>query len=107
VRRLQHGPAGVLELLAGAQDGLVADHAVAFDFLALAVAVGDDPVTAPQLRGDGAEVLDPHRVRERPAARSGLLREEAALHGDPDSLRHGGGHAAKLPVPHRSGNRKP
>ena len=107
MRRLQHRPAGVLELLAGPDYRLVPDHPVAFHFLALAIAVGDDPVPAAQLGGHGPQVLDADCISERPAPWPGLLRQVAALHGDADSLGDRGRHGTKLPAPPRSGNRKP
>src|SRR5439155_6865269 len=69
VRCLEDRAAGVLELFAGSQDRLVADHAVALDLLALAVAVGDDPVAAAQLVRDRADVLDAQRVGEGSSGR--------------------------------------
>src|SRR5205814_8412107 len=100
-------PATVLARLAGPQRPLVADAAVAVHFPALAAPVRDDPVAAAELGGDVAQGLEPHRVRERPPPGPRLLGQVPALHGDPEALGDGGGHAAKLPVPAGSGNRKP
>ncbi|MDV7397071.1 hypothetical protein RZS08_37070, partial [Arthrospira platensis SPKY1] len=48
-RRLEHAAAGVAEVLAGCELGLLADHPLAMHLLHLAVAVGDDPVAGEQL----------------------------------------------------------
>ena len=57
-RRLHHTTAGVAKALAGREQGLLTNHTLAMYFLHLAVAVGDDPVTADQLRGLAAGVAD-------------------------------------------------
>src|SRR2546428_12856082 len=58
VRRLQHCPAGVLELLAGPEHRLVPHNPVAFHFLAFAVTVCDDPVAAAHLGRHGPQAFD-------------------------------------------------
>src|SRR5437868_5416569 len=106
VRRLQDGAARVLEVLPGAEHGLVPHHAVAAHLLAPAVAVGDYPVPALELGGDGPEVLDADGIGECPASGLGLLGEEAALDGDADALGDGSRHfPRRLPPARASGNR--
>src|SRR5439155_422486 len=70
-RRLQHTAARVLEVLAGAEERLLPDDAGAADLFDLPVAVGDDPVARPQLRGLRPLVHDLHRVREDVALGAG------------------------------------
>jgi ribulose-phosphate 3-epimerase len=67
--------AGVFELLAGAQQGLLADHASAFDFLHRALRIGDDPVPADQLGRGLTGVADGDAIGEDVAVRfdAGLL----------------------------------
>src|SRR5262249_14175172 len=54
-RSAQNGAARVLMRLTALEDGLLADDAGTLDLFDLAVAVGDDPVTPPQL--DACSVL--------------------------------------------------
>src|SRR5918912_1205708 len=55
-RRRQRAAARVAEALAGPQQGLVADDAVAADFLDLVFGVGDDPVPRDQMRAYSAAI---------------------------------------------------
>ena len=63
-RRRQLATAGVLEALPRRQQGLVADHTQATDFLNMAFGVSDDPVPRNQLRRNIAGVADGDRIGE-------------------------------------------
>jgi ribulose-phosphate 3-epimerase len=79
-----HGPAGVFELLAGAEQRLIADHAETGHFLHGVLAIGDHPVAGNQLGGNRTRIADRDRVRERilPRGRIGLFGQVARLDGD-------------------------
>jgi hypothetical protein len=79
--RFEHGAAGITEALAGLEVGLFAHHAVAADFLNLAVGVGDDPVPREQSCRHAAFVADGDGVREDVAAffRVGLLFRDTSV----------------------------
>ena len=85
---------GVFEAFAGLQQGLLADHAEAADFLYLAVGVGDDPVAADQLRGDVAGIGDGDGIGENETILSdvGLFRVVFAVHLDFDPVLLAFGH---------------
>ena len=95
-RRGDRGAARVLEALARLQQRLRADHAEAAHLLHQALRVGDDPVAADELRGNGAGVVNRDRVCEDIAVRAlvGLVREvlRRRVHFDLVELlaRHGG-----------------
>src|SRR5699024_6039944 len=63
-RGFQHRAGGVFELLARLDPRLLAHHALAAHLLDLAVAVGDDPVAAHQLRRQPPQVADADGVGE-------------------------------------------
>jgi len=60
----QAGATGVFKLLAGFEQGLVADHAQSTNFFVQAVGVVHIPGARDQLRGDGAGVRDGDGVRK-------------------------------------------
>ena len=62
--RAQAGAAGVFKLLAGFEQGLVANHAQATNFFVHAFCVIHIPGARDQLRGDGARVGDGDGVRK-------------------------------------------
>ncbi len=62
--RAQAGAAGVFKLLAGFEQGLVANHAQATNFFVHAFCVVHIPGARDQLRGDGARVGDGDGVRK-------------------------------------------
>src|SRR5690606_398807 len=72
---VDHRAARILVALAGRDDGLLPDDAIAAHFFDLVVLVGDDPVAAEELDGFVAQVVDRDRVREGVGAarRIGLL----------------------------------
>ncbi len=60
----QAAAAGVLKRFAGAQQGLLANHAQALDFLAVTALILDHPMAGNQLNRDLARVGDRDRVRK-------------------------------------------
>ena len=78
--------AGVLERLAGLEQRLLADHALALDLDHTAAAIGDFPVAGDELNGLAALVLDPHPIAEHPArlVRLRLIGDVEGLDGDAD-----------------------
>ena len=63
-RGFQHGARGVDELFARLEQGLLADHALATNFLDLLVGIGNHPVARQQLRGLAPVVLDGYGIGE-------------------------------------------
>ena len=63
---LERGAGGVFEALAGLEEGLLADDAVALDDLEASAGVGDAPGAAEELHGFGAVVLDADLVGPDP-----------------------------------------
>src|SRR5919106_2533280 len=60
-RRAEHRPAGVLEALSRLELRLLPHHPFTPNLLHPAIGIGDDPVTAPQLRRTFTDVRDLHR----------------------------------------------
>src|SRR5262249_29956890 len=67
-RRRQYAAARIAVHVAAVEDRLLADHARAFDFLHLPVAVRDDPVPAPELRPDVVLVRNGDEICEGESA---------------------------------------
>src|SRR5262249_13121687 len=90
-RGAQRAETGVLEGLAGREQRLLADHARPLHPLRVAVRVGDDPLTADQLRRLRADVRDANAVGEEVIvlARLAALFHVHALYFDADT--EGGG----------------
>ena len=83
----------------GAKHRLLADHALAADFLLAAGGVGDDPVPGAQLHGLGAGVGDDDGVGPEilAAIDRRALGQEVRFDGDFDLAGNGAVHAGKLP----------
>src|SRR4029079_17989346 len=80
------GAAGVLEAFVGTEQWLLADHAGAAHLLNLVIGVGNDPMTAQQLRRHRAGVGDGNGIGKHVAAafRVGLVRDENGAGRDGD-----------------------
>lgn len=93
-RSLEDGTALVAMGVTRSERGFLAHDTGPFDFLDLAVAVGDDPVSTLELDRGRAFVGDGHDVGEDEAASIGvgLILEEECLHGHADSLGDDGIH---------------
>src|ERR1700704_2625868 len=97
--RLQMRATAVFEALAGLEQRLLSDHAEALDLDDLVVGVGDDPMTADQLRGNRAGIGDRDRVRKDILVlrRVRLVLDVACLGDDGDLVFLALGHDKALP----------
>src|SRR5260221_157246 len=76
--------AGVFEALAGSEDGLLSDNALASDFLVAAGSVGNDPMPGFELDGLVTRINDDDGVgpKKTPVFRRRALGQKVWLNGD-------------------------